>query len=198
MRFVSRRLEKVFRPYIGNVPIGEGRSEKDLTCLVARISEYKSIAGRMSLASLVSLVDEYYVTVAEEAIRYEGDVNQFSGPIIVIHYGVFTAKDNTETTQAAIELKSRLLPIESRYDIKIGVGLCRGRAMYGRFGAASRFAVTAVGSPVICASRLAHYSDRVAMCDALAKQLPQRFLSDHNLMLRVYPHCRGPGEEEST
>lgn len=194
MRSGTRSVRRIFRRYVGEASPENGRVERELICLVTRISEYESIAGRMGLKTLATLIDEYYAAVAEEVAGCDGDVNQFAGPVVVVHYGVFTDIENSKAAQAAINLKSRLTALESRYALQVGVALCRGRTMYGRFGMPSRYTIAAVGSPIICAARLASYTDRVALCAALGAQLSPTFLSENDKVLKLRPHCSGPEE----
>ena len=78
--------------------------------------------------------------------------------------------------------------LENSFGVRVGVGLCEGRLLYGRFGSRERATVTAFGPAVICAGRLAESGSAINVCEHLMAGLDLRRIAGDG-SIRVVAHC---------
>lgn len=190
------KLQKLFGPYLGPHAldfVSGQRQTIDLLCVVSRLQAFESLTVQMDLQDLGALVDRYYALIADAAMQTNGDVNRFSGPTIVCHYGVLQPLQAATVLLAALGLAfgeaCKLLRAE--FEVNVGVGVCFGTALCGRFGSAKRCSHTAVGPPEICASKLADRSG-LSVCERYASRISGT-LAPQDPWLSVNPHWRPPG-----
>ena len=113
---------------------------------------------RLSLRDLGSLMNRFYAAITEAVLRSEGDVDRFCGPSVVAYYGFFREVQETVVVAAAnVALQEQTPRSERDFSVQIGLGLCRGTMLYGRFDLSNRNTITAFGPPAICAERLSAY-----------------------------------------
>jgi adenylate cyclase len=186
-------LKNVFRRYIGDVTkmadleAPDLPREQEITCVVARLQDFESLVCRASLRDLGSIMNRYYAAVSEAVIQSQGDVDRFCGPTIVAHYGQ-GIEDATVVAAATAALRGARDSLESALSLHVGLGLCRGTVIYGRFGTSERLTVTAFGPPLICADRLADEEHTVGVCELLATRIPL----PTDPRISVHPHWNQP------
>ena len=178
MKGIRGTLRKVFHPYVGDAAlnlVNDELKEKETICLVVRLQNFEPLFRERSLREVCSLIGRYYALVADAAMQSNGDVDRFCGPEIVVHYGQGSENGVLATVNAEFCAARDLL--EADFGLRIGVGVCGGRVVYGKFGTPDRCTVTAFGAPVMCADHLADEVRTIAICELFAAHIPNTLLS---------------------
>jgi class 3 adenylate cyclase len=153
---MRRRLRKMLLQYASESEHDQLR-EQELVCLVVHLVGFGTLCAQTDLAFLGSLMNSYYGAAARALMHWEWSIDRFCGPSIVAHAGLrpptITATAYLRAARSAVE--ELLHAVELPSGVELGVGLCSGRAIYGRFGSPDRATVTAFGPPVSCAGQLA-------------------------------------------
>jgi class 3 adenylate cyclase len=183
---MNERLRKLFRPYLGKAALehlADERAEREIVCLVARVQNFDSLMRERNLQSLAQLMDQFYGAVAEAGTQTEGDIDRFCGATVVVNYWDDRSRPNLALIGAFRNVRDSL---EADFGLRIGVGICAGTIIVGRFGAPHRFTHTAFGAPIVCADRLADEERRLAICE----RVPALFRSSDPLRdgVSIYPH----------
>jgi class 3 adenylate cyclase len=151
--------------------------------LVARVQNFDSLLRERDLQSLGQLMDQFYGAVAEAGTQTEGDIDRFCGSTVVVNYW-----DDRNPSALALVGAFRNVrdSLEADSGLRIGVGICAGTVIVGRFGAPHRFTHTAFGAPTMCADRLADEERTLAICE----RVPALFGSSDPLPdgVSIYPH----------
>jgi len=187
------KLQKLFGPYLGPQALDfvSGQWQAlDLLCVVSRLQSFESLTAQTDLQDLGALVDRYYALIADAAMQTNGDVNRFSGPTIVCHYGVLQPLQAAPALLAALDraFREACKLLRAEFEVNVGIGVCLGTALYGRFGSAKRCSHAAIGPPEICASRLADQSG-LSVCEQYASRISGTF-APQDPWLSVNPHWR--------
>ena len=183
---MNERLRKLFRPYVGKAALegfADERAEREIFCLVARVQNFDSLLRERNLQSLAQLMDQFYGAVAEAGTQTEGDIDRFCGSTVVVNYWDDRNRPNLALIGAFRNVRDSL---EANFGLRIGVGICAGTVIVGRFGAPHRFTHTAFGAPIMCADRLADEERTLAMCE----RVPALFRSSDPLPdgASIYSH----------
>jgi hypothetical protein len=101
-------------------------------------------------------------------LRQNGDVYQSGGPRLVSYFGAIHHTHDDEVISAAKEIRDAVEAIERRFGLRVGVGVCKGKVMYGSFGLPSRAFFAAFGPPVMCACALSKKKSGIALCSWIA------------------------------
>ena len=152
---MNERLRKLFRQYVGKAAlehVANEREEREIVCLVARVQNFDTLLREGNLQSLAQLMDQFYSAVAEAGTQTEGDIDRFCGSSVVVNYWDDRNRPNLALIGAFRNVRDSL---EANFGLRIGVGICAGTVIVGRFGAPQRFTHTAFGTPIMCADRLA-------------------------------------------
>lgn len=174
----ERTLKRALTPYIGDtgVNISLGSSvlayhEREIICVVTRVRDFDSLLARMPLREIGPLVNRYYALIAEAAMRSQGDVSQFCGSLIVVHFSTGREIEEGMMINTAITaFREAAGSLQSEFRVRLGIGMCRGAVLYGSFGSASRKAFSAFGPPLLCAEQFAA-QDQLNVCERLARPI---------------------------
>jgi class 3 adenylate cyclase len=162
---MNERLRKLFRPYVGKGALehlADERAGEEIVCLVARVQNFDSLLRERDLPGFALLMNQFYVAVAEAVTRTEGDIDRFCGSTVVVNYWDDLNRADLALIDAFRDVHDSL---EADFGLRIGVGICAGTVIVGRFGAPDRFTHTAFGAPIVCADRLADEERTLAMCE---------------------------------
>lgn len=176
MSLLRNFVKRVFEPYTGfdalasNLQTSE-ECEVVAVCIIIR--DFESIAGRSTLRELGQLINQYYSIVADSVLASDGDISEFCGPKIFARYGAIRKVPIARVIAAGGALRRELTRLESESQVRIGLGLCRGPVLLGRFGSVSRAAFSALGPPVICSEQIATSGNVFGLCQSLADQFPE-------------------------
>jgi class 3 adenylate cyclase len=114
-------------------------------------------------------MNNYYSVVADTVLIAGGDINSFCGPTVVVHFGAIQIIDEALVVSTA---KAILRDIrESLEGLAVGVGVCKGSVIYGRFGSDKRATHTGFGYAQICAHKLASRGPGLSVCELVAMRI---------------------------
>jgi class 3 adenylate cyclase len=183
---MNERLRKLFRPYVGKAAmenLADERAETEIVCLVARVQNFDSLLSERNLQSFALLINQFYGAIAEAATQTEGDIDRFCGSTVFVNYW----HDRNPSALALIgAFRNVRDSLEADFGLRVGVGICAGTVIAGRFGAPQRLTHTAFGAPIMCADRLADEERKLAMCERVPALSPS---SDPLLDgVSIYPH----------
>jgi len=179
MAFTKDRLRKLFEPYLGqSMPLlQQAPQTKEILCVTSRLRSFESLVGLMTLDRLGALVDRYYGLIANAAMKMGGDVNLFSGPAVICHYGVFQPVQVVTLLPALkVAFQAACNSLEAELAVEVGIGACFGPMLVGRFGSAQRCTFSALGAPAICSERLADHCG-FNICGEFAAKISNSFRS---------------------
>jgi class 3 adenylate cyclase len=157
----------------------------EIAWLVVRVLEFEQLVSASTLQDLGSIMNQYYSIVADNVLIAGGDINSFCGPTVIVHFGAMQMIDEAVVVGTANALLRNLR--DSLEGLPIGLGLCKGVVIYGRFGSDKRATHTAFGHAQVCAERLASRGPEVSVCEMVAARVPpHKFPTDARYS--VYPH----------
>ena len=139
----------------------KGRVE-DITILFADIRGYTTLSEQMSPEQVISFLNEYFTSMTEVIMGYNGMVDKYIGDGIMCLFGT-PVKDEDHrgsAVQTAMEMQSIFelwkTNWEASYGIvpAMGVGVASGTAIVGNVGSFQKISYTAVGDTVNTAARL--------------------------------------------
>ena len=111
----------------------------------------------------------------DDVLGCDGDVNRFCAGTVVSFFGVFRVVDEAAVFSAGIGLLTKLR--NALEGVNIGIGLCKGPVVYGRFGSQNRCTATAFGEPVICAHSQARGRSGLNICELVARTISPEHLT---------------------
>ncbi len=134
-------------------------SEQDVTVLFADLRGFTRFSETREAETLVRELNQLLSLQADVVVSAGGDVDKFIGDAVM---AVFL--DSEHAPGRVLECATRLIhrvreaTHRSEWDLALGVGIHRGRAVVGSIGSATRRDFTAVGHTVNLASRLCDHA----------------------------------------
>ena len=133
------------------------------------IRSFTTLAETQDPADTIDLLNSYYALMFEAITGNGGTVNQMLGDGIMAIFGAPTPqKDHAErAVRAALEMIDLIEAfnqqqiLESKSQIKIGIGIASGQMIAGFTGTQNRATYTCVGDTVNLAARIEDYTKQV-------------------------------------
>jgi adenylate cyclase len=136
--------------------------------LFADVRGYTSIAERTEPEALMSWLNTFMSSMADEVIRHGGVIDDYAGDGIKADFGVplqrrngeGQAEDAKRAVACAIAMAIRLEELNERFEadglppIRVRIGIASGLAVAGSVGSRDRLKYTVVGDVVNRAARL--------------------------------------------
>ena len=173
----SNRLKAFIGVLVGSRTVDEIASaqghfrfrEVESICCVTSLPGFDELCMSGDFKRIERILNEYYAQVADAVLQSDGDLNRFAGATTVSFYlPRRTTRDKQAlVTRVVSDLDQVAAKLERAVGVRIGVGLCSGTLLYGRFGSADRATVTGFGRPLICATRLADKGGGINLCEGL-------------------------------
>lgn len=173
------RFKSIFGTYLGSRTVDEMTSaqpdfshrEIQSICCATNLQGYEALCLRADSRQIEQVLNDYYARISEAVLESEGDLNGFSGSMTVSFYRPGTTSDAQRTlvTRITSVLDKATTTFENAHGVRVGVGLCAGRLVYGRFGSHDRATVTGFGPPRVCSTRLAQRGSGINLCERLAE-----------------------------
>ncbi|MEW5945704.1 MAG: tetratricopeptide repeat protein [bacterium] len=135
---------------------------KNISILFTDIRGFTGISEKMGLDELSSFLDDFYNTVTQVVIKYQGRVNKFIGDEVMVLFNMddelpdhpVWAVRAADALVRTMEEVSQIRQRRGASPIPIGVGVNTGEVLLGIFGSAIRRDYTAIGDCVNVAARL--------------------------------------------
>lgn len=146
----------------GQLTTAVDASRREITVLFADIHGFAGLSEKSTPEVVARLMQRIFTEMAEAVVIQHGTIDKFIGDAIMAFWNA--PDDDTEhaahALAAAQDIQRRMTALEPFCEelgldpIKVGIGLETGLALVGNFGSAHRRTFTALGEPVILASRL--------------------------------------------
>jgi len=197
--YVSQHvLEKIIKEKGGPSLGGERRK---ITVLFSDVRDFTHIAESMPPEKVVSLLNEYFKTMIDIILKYNGLLDKLIGDRIMAEFGALIEDPEQEknAVRTAIEMMNSLTELREKWkkegipSIEIGIGIHTGEAIIGTIGSEQRMEFTAIGDTVNVASRLENVTKEgkysIIVSESTFKALYHEFPSKHLGLLNL------PGKE---
>ena len=168
----KKKIQSVFGMYVdpaivqgimkGDIALEQKGVEQEVSVLFADIRGYTSMAEQLDPEKVISFLNEYFTSMTEVLLGYEGLIDKYIGDAIMCLFGapVFSEEHRDNAVQAAVEMQS-IFDLWSQnwnqsYGIspKMGVGVASGKVTLGNVGSFQKLSYTAIGDTVNVAARL--------------------------------------------
>ncbi len=137
-------------------------TRRDITVLFADIHGFAGITEKASPDVVARLMQRVFTEMAESVAQQNGTIDKFIGDAIMAFWNA--PDDDPQHAQhalaAAHDIRNRMTALASfctelgLAPIDVGIGIESGPALVGNFGSLHRRTFTALGEPVVLASRL--------------------------------------------
>ena len=172
-------LKSIFGTYVGSRTVDEMTStegdfphrEIQSICCATNLQGFDALSLDADSPQIEQVLDGYYARISEAILETDGDLNNFAGAITLSFYqpGLTSTDQRSLVTRIVSVLDKVATTFENSNGVRVGVGLCTGRLVYGRFGSPNRATVTGFGPPRVCATRLARRGSGINLCERLAE-----------------------------
>ena len=136
--------------------------EQEISVLFTDIRGYTRMTEQMDPQNVISFLNEYFTSMTEVIMGYNGMVDKYIGDSIMCLFGTPVATDThrDDALQAAMEMQG-IFELwtgnwESTYGIRpaMGIGVASGKAVVGNVGSFQKISYTAVGDTINVGARL--------------------------------------------
>ena len=146
---------------LGEDGLMEGE-RKEVTILFSDIRGYTTLTENLEAVKVVQLLNEYFETMVEAVLDYEGTLDKFIGDALMAVFGAPLPLENHAwaAVQSALDMRQRLVTFnrdrarQSQPQIQIGIGISSGEVVSGNIGSQRRMDYTVIGDGVNLSSRL--------------------------------------------
>jgi adenylate cyclase len=140
--------------------------EQTITVLFADIRGFTALTEKMSSQAIAELTQEIFRTLGQVIERHGGTIDKFMGDSVLAFWNSPQFQDNhagkaLRAARDIVETIERLAPSGLKpgaEGLKIGIGIESGVAQVGHFGSSSRRTYTALGEPVVLATRIEEFT----------------------------------------
>lgn len=162
---------------------------QEVAILFADIAGFTAIAESVAPEQVIKLLQSYYRRMESVIFKHDGAVEKYVGDALMATFGVPNAGrlDAANALSCAFEMVRELWrwnskrEDEGRGEIRVGIGLHYGPAVFGDIGSERTLAFTVVGDTVNIASRLQAMSRQMGaelvVSEELLEQIPQKDVS---------------------
>ncbi|OWW19001.1 CHASE2 domain-containing protein [Noviherbaspirillum denitrificans] len=146
----------------GHLNTAVDASRREITVLFADIHGFAGLSENSTPEVVARLMQRVFTDMAEAVVSQQGTIDKFIGDAVMAFWNA--PDDDSDhaahALAAAQDIQRRMAALAPFCEelglqpIKVGIGLETGLALVGNFGSAHRRTFTALGEPVILASRL--------------------------------------------
>lgn len=159
-RYVGKNLvEKLIRLKDGVFLENE---RKEVTVLFADIRSFTSLAEKMRVEDVISMLNQFFGIMVDIVFRNNGVLDKLVGDQLMAVFGLISSDNSCShsAVKAAIEMQNAVEELmkvraeEGKVTFEIGIGVNTGNAIVGNVGAENRMDYTVIGDSVNIAARL--------------------------------------------
>lgn len=144
-----------------------GGRQVPISVLFADIRNFTSLAEQTQPGEVVSLLNEYFSTMAEVVFEYGGTLGEYIGDEIMAYFGAPIECDDhaSRAVAVALKMKEEIRVLRKRWKTEgspvfsIGIGIATGPAVAGNIGSTKQMKYTVIGDTVNLACRLCSHAD---------------------------------------
>jgi adenylate cyclase len=186
-RQVASRLAAFSR--VGNsIDTTVDASRREITVFFADVHGFAGLSEGLPPEVIARLMQRVFSEMAEAVVAHHGTIDKFIGDAIMAFWNALDDDPDhaRHALAAAQEIQQRMAALGPFCEelglapIRVGIGMETGQALIGNFGSAHRRTFTALGEPVILASRLErltnNYNEPVLIGETCAAALGQSSL----------------------
>ncbi len=158
-RYLSPQI--VDRIVQNDVQVDLGGDRKVVTVLFSDIRNFTSITESRPPDQSITILNEYFTSMAETIFEQQGSLDKYIGDAIVAVFGSLVTVENParNAVAAAVAMMNRLPELNRRWEerfgfsMNIGIGVNTGEVFLGNIGSPERMEFTVIGDAVNVASR---------------------------------------------
>lgn len=164
-RYVSRDVVRELLDRHGNALAELGGSRKDVVVLFSDLRDFTKFSEGRDPAELVAYLNEYLGAMVEIVFRHQGTLDKFIGDAVMATWGTIlsagAAEDARRAVAAALDMLAGAARLREKWsglphapDLRLGIGLHAGSAIFGNIGSSLKMEPTVIGDTVNLTSRL--------------------------------------------
>lgn len=162
-RYVAPSLvEQILSSPDSGATLLETRRVDDVVAMFADLRGFTRMCSTLDVAAAVGILNGFFTQVVDIAKIYEGTTLGMAGDNLLVGFNVPVPQADAprRAIHCALEMLAQVTPLQQAWlkshgvDVGMGVGISRGRAIFGNVGAPSHMAYTLIGDAVNVASRL--------------------------------------------
>ena len=163
-RYVSRDVVRELLDHESELLGQLGGVRRDVAVLFSDVRGFTALSESADPETLVAQLNEYLAEMVGIVFRHHGTLDKFIGDAVMAVWGTVTSEgprgDCLRAARAAlsmletVETMRRRWRAEARAELKLGIGLNFGQAVFGNIGSEEKMEPTVIGDAVNLASRL--------------------------------------------
>lgn len=184
-RYVSRDVVRELLDNEGGVLGQLGGVRKDVAVLFSDVRGFTALSERADPEVLVAQLNEYLGEMVHIVFANAGTLDKFIGDAVMAVWGTVTTDgprgDCLRAVRTALAMLERVEAMrrrwkaEARADLRLGIGVNFGQAVFGNIGSEEKMEPTVIGDAVNLASRLEgttkKYAVPIVLSGAVAEQV---------------------------
>jgi adenylate cyclase len=188
-RYVSRDVVRELIDNDSTLLSQLGGARKEVSVLFSDVRGFTALSETADPEMLVAQLNEYLGEMVGIVFRHDGTLDKFVGDAVMAVWGTVVSGGVTEDCRRAVrsaldmlataeQMRRRWLA-ESRAQLRLGIGLNQGSAVFGNIGSEEKMEPTVIGDAVNLASRLEgltkQYSVPLILSESVARQVRGTF-----------------------
>jgi len=163
-RYVSRDVVRELIDNNSDVLSQLGGTRKDVAVLFSDVRGFTALSESADPEALVAQLNEYLAEMVGIVFSHHGTLDKFIGDAVMAVWGTVTSDgprgDCLRAVRAAVDMLEKVETMrrrwksEARAELRLGIGLNFGQAIFGNIGSEQKMEPTVIGDAVNLASRL--------------------------------------------
>lgn len=183
-RYVSRDVVRELLDHENELFEQLGGARKDVAVMFTDLRGFTGLAEKADPARLVADLNEYLAAMVDIVFRNGGTVDKFIGDAVMAAWGTVVSagarEDCTRAVQAAIDMLAAVAGLRRAWvsrgapDLRLGIGMHYGPAIFGNIGSDLKMEPTVIGDTVNLASRLEGLTKRYGLPLLVSEAVAER------------------------
>lgn len=163
-RYVSRDVVRELLDNDSSLLSQLGGTRKEVSVLFSDVRGFSALSETADPELLVGQLNEYFGQMVGVVFRHNGTLDKFVGDAVMAVWGTVVSAGVTEDCRRAVQAALDMLAAaeqmrrrwlaESRAELRLGIGINQGSAVFGNIGSEEKMEPTVIGDAVNLASRL--------------------------------------------
>lgn len=172
-RYVSRDVVRELLDSENNLLAQLGGARKDVAVLFSDLRGFTALSEHAEPAELVANLNEYLAGMVEIVFRHRGTLDKFIGDAVMAVWGTVNSagrrEDAVRAVQTALDMLAAVARLRAEWamrhapDLRLGIGIHYGPAIFGNIGSELKMEPTVIGDTVNLASRLEGLTKRYGL-----------------------------------
>jgi len=184
-RYVSRDVVRELLDNDSELLSQLGGTRKEVSVLFSDVRGFTALSEKADPGELVAQLNEYFGQMVGLVFRHQGTLDKFVGDAVMAVWGTVVSGGVTEDCRRAVQTALDMLATaeqmrrrwlaESRAELRLGIGVNQGPAIFGNIGSEEKMEPTVIGDAVNLASRLEgltkHYGVPLILSESVARHV---------------------------